>query len=119
MREKEVARMRIIVKELNKILQSTDKSIYDADNDLNILAIEIERVFTEKKLRTPIKSLGVKVEIKDPKESKFYSNLLKAIEGETIAQGIQLLQGLSSQIRNTIKKRNQKTKFKTIKLDLL
>lgn len=80
--------------------------------------MEVERIFGEKRLKTSVKELDIKVATGAEDQDALVKKILAVVENENITDATQLFSAMGNVIDAIIRKRNQETKFSEIAKDL-
>lgn len=119
--KKEVKRTRSLVTDkLYPKLLKCSKSIPDAIQFLAVLTMGIRQQFNNQMRTQKISDLKL-LEAVDPKADRVadYKECIGFIEGETVAGGLSIVEGLGNEIDRLIKKENAERSLATLKTDFI
>ena len=106
-------KLREIARNLHSLLVLQNKTIVETEIILQTTGVEIDRVFDDRRLKTKVKELSIKVADKEAGEML---NLLKDL---SITEATGLLYGLDNEIKGKLREDNKTKKLEELKLELL
>ena len=111
--KEKVKELRLKVKEINKLLEK--ETIDQAEMIVSMLAVEIDRIFNDRKLKTKVSELDIQVEKGQSKAKK----LVDLVSDLSITEATGILYKFDEQIKFTLRQENKKRKLKKLKMELL
>ena len=109
--KQKVKELRLKVKEINKLLQT--ETIDQAEMIVSMLAVEIDRIFNDRRLKVKVSELEIKAE--EVKAKK----LVDLVSDLSITEATGILYKFDEQIKHTLRQENTKRKLKNLKMELL
>ena len=117
-RKEKVKLLRVKARELHDILSADNKSIEATKQIVSAIGMEIDRIFNEKRLKTNVSELDIKVATGAEEQDVLVKKILAVVADQNVTDATQLFSAMGNVIDAIIRKRNQETKFSEIAKEL-
>ena len=113
-RAEKVKLLRAKARQIHDIIAKSGKSIEETKQFIQSIAREIDNIFNNRRLKTSVKELDIKVDTGTEDNDKFVKDILAIVIDSNVTDSVELLNGMSNVIDAVVRVRNTKTKFSEI-----